>query len=219
MGRTFDAFIFDLDGTLLDTLPDLVVLTNTALREQGFPERTREEVHGFVGGGAEALIRQAVPPEATPEQREATLVRWRELYPLIGLNLTKPFPGILETLGVLSAAGARLGVLSNKFDAAVHDVIEHFIPGVFDVMHGECEEIPRKPDPTGLLRTMGELGVSPERVLYVGDSYNDVMTARNAGVTMAAATWGYTPIETLRALAPDFLLNDPRELLSVSTAQ
>ena len=219
MGKAFDAFIFDLDGTLLDTLPDLVVLTNTALREQGFPEHTREEIHRFIGGGAGALIKQAVPQDATPEQCQVTLERWRELYPLIGLSLTKPFPHMMETLLQLKEGGTRLGVLSNKFDGGVHDVIGRFMPDVFDVMHGECEEIPRKPDPTGLLRTMGELGVSPERVLYVGDSYNDVMTARNAGVTMAAATWGYTPIETLRALAPDFLLNDPRELLSVSAAQ
>ena len=216
MTKRFEAFIFDLDGTLLDTLPDLVVLTNTALGEQGFPQRTREEIHSFVGNGAGALINQAVPPQATAEQRQATLERWRELYPLIGLDLTRPFPYMIETLERLKGGGARLGVLSNKFDAAVKEVIGSFMPGLFDVMHGECEGIPRKPDPTGLLRTMGELGVEPERVLYVGDSRNDVMTARNAGVTVAAVTWGYTAIADLEGFSPDFLVDDPRELAELS---
>lgn len=215
----FDTFIFDLDGTLLDTLPDLVVLTNTALREQGFPERTRDEIHSFVGGGAEVLIRMAVPPEATPEQTQVTLERWRELYPVIGLDLTRPYPHMVETLQELKRRGVRLGVLSNKFDQGVQEVIASFMPGLFDVLHGEREGIPRKPDPTGLLRTMDELGAAPERTAYVGDSRNDVATSRNAGVFGVSVTWGYTSSELLGSVNPDAMIDDPMELLDFASVE
>ena len=178
----YNTFVFDLDGTLLDTLPDLVELTNEALREQGFPSRTRDEIHSFVGAGAEALIRLAVPATATSEQADATMRRWKELYPIIGNKLTRAYPHMVETLQELKGRGVRLGVLSNKFDAGVHDVINLYLPDIFDVMHGESEEIPRKPDPTGLLRTIAELDSTPAQTVYVGDSGTDVAVSRNAGV-------------------------------------
>ena len=148
----FDTFVFDLDGTLLDTLPDLVVLTNAALNEQGFPSRTADEIHSFVGNGARALMYQAVPADASPEQAEAAMRRWMELYPVIGNKLTKPYPHMEETLAALAQRGIGLGVLSNKFDQGVHDVIDAYLPGLFPVQYGECDEIPRKPDPPGLVR-------------------------------------------------------------------
>ena len=120
----FDTLVFDLDGTLLDTLPDLVVLTNAALNEQGFPSRSVDEIHSFVGNGARALIYQAVPTDASPEQAEATMQRWKELYPVIGNKLTKPYPHMEETLVELARRGIAMGVLSNKFDQGVHDVID-----------------------------------------------------------------------------------------------
>ena len=209
----FDTLIFDLDGTLLDTLPDLVELTNEALREQGFPARTRDEIHSFVGAGAEALIRLAVPDTATPEQADATMRRWKELYPIIGNKLTAAYPHMVETLEELKSRGIRLGVLSNKFDAGVHDVINLYLPGIFDVMHGESEEIPRKPDPTGLLRTIAELGSTPERTAYVGDSGTDVAVSRNAGAFSIGAAWGYHGAAGLRKAGADAVIEDPRELL------
>ena len=127
----FDTFVFDLDGTLLDTLPDLVVLTNAALNEQGFPSRTADEIHSFVGNGARALMYQAVPADASPEQAEAAMRRWMELYPVIGNKLTKPYPHMEETLAALAQRGIGLGVLSNKFDQGVHDVIDAYLPGLF----------------------------------------------------------------------------------------
>ena len=173
----FDTFVFDLDGTLLDTLPDLVVLTNAALNEQGFPSRTADEIHSFVGNGARALMYQAVPADASPEQAEAAMRRWMELYPVIGNKLTKPYPHMEETLAALAQRGIGLGVLSNKFDQGVHDVIDAYLPGLFPVQYGECDEIPRKPDPTGLLRCIDELGSAPARTAYVGDSPGDVLVS------------------------------------------
>ena len=209
----YNTFVFDLDGTLLDTLPDLVELTNEALREQGFPSRTRDEIHSFVGAGAEALIRLAVPATATSEQADATIRRWKELYPIIGNKLTRAYPHMVETLQELKGRGVRLGVLSNKFDAGVHDVINLYLPDIFDVMHGESEEIPRKPDPTGLLRTIAELDSTPAQTVYVGDSGTDVAVSRNAGVFSLGAAWGYHGAAGLRKAGADAVIEDPRELL------
>ncbi len=136
-------------------------LTNAALNEQGFPSRTTDEIHSFVGNGARALCAQAVPADATTEQAEAAMRRWMELYPVIGNKLTEPYPHIEEALAELAARGINLGVLSNKFDQGVHDVIDAYLPGMFHVKHGECADIPRKPDPTGLLRSIAELGSTP----------------------------------------------------------
>ena len=207
----FDTFVFDLDGTLLDTLPDLVVLTNAVLRECGFPERTSAEVLSYVGNGVKALMYQAVPQEAV----EAAMRRWKELYPQYGYRLTKAYEGIPETVAELERRGARLGVLSNKFDAGVQEVVGVYLPGLFAVAHGESADIPRKPDPTGLLRTIEELGSVPERTVYVGDSTGDVAVARNAGTYAVGVTWGYHEAERLRAAAADLVIDDPRALLDL----
>ena len=209
----FDTFVFDLDGTLLDTLPDLVVLTNAALNEQGFPSRTADEIHSFVGNGARALMYQAVPADASPEQAEAAMRRWMELYPVIGNKLTKPYPHMEETLAALAQRGIGLGVLSNKFDQGVHDVIDAYLPGLFPVQYGECDEIPRKPDPTGLLLCASELGVAPEECLFFGDSASDMQAAHNAGMEAVAVTWGYQPQERLMAAAPDHVIEKPVDML------
>lgn len=211
----FDTFVFDLDGTLLDTLPDLVVLTNAVLRECGFPERTSAEVLSYVGNGVKALMYQAVPQDADEEAVEAAMRRWKELYPQYGYRLTKAYEGIPETVAELKRRGARLGVLSNKFDAGVQEVVGAYLPGLFAVAHGESADIPRKPDPTGLLRTIEELGSVPERTAYVGDSTGDVAVARNAGTYAVGVTWGYHGAERLRAAAADLVIDDPRALLDL----
>ena len=211
----FDTFVFDLDGTLLDTLPDLVVLTNAVLRECGFPERTSAEVLSYVGNGVKALMYQAVPQDADEEAVEAAMRRWKELYPQYGYRLTKAYEGIPETVAELERRGARLGVLSNKFDAGVQEVVGVYLPGLFVVAHGESADIPRKPDPTGLLRTIEELGSVPERTVYVGDSTGDVAVARNAGTYAVGVTWGYHEAERLRAAAADLVIDDPRALLDL----
>ena len=156
----FDTFVFDLDGTLLDTLPDLVVITNQALGELGFPPRSHDEILSYVGNGVRALMCQAVPEGTSSEQTDAAMEHWKALFPGYGNNLTKPYPHMRETLAS-SARGARMGVLSNKFDAGVQQVMNQFMPGTFAVMHGECDGIPRKPDPAGLLRTIEELAPPP----------------------------------------------------------
>lgn len=209
--RTFDTFIFDLDGTLLNTLPDLVNLTNMALREEGFPPRTTEEIHSYIGGGVRWLLRQAIPEDASPEAAERIQARWKELHALYDDQLTVPYPDIPETLGALKGRGAKLAVVSNKFDEGVQQVIGRFLPNVFDVAHGEGPEIPRKPDPTGLLLAMRELGADPQRTAYIGDSPGDATTAHRAGAFAIAVTWGYH--KEAEFSEADLVIHHPSELL------
>lgn len=216
--RTFDTFIFDLDGTLLDTMPDLVVVTNTTLRDFGFPERTHEEIHSFVGNGGRRLIYQAVPAGTDDATIDAAFAHWTELYPRIGSKLTAPYEGMPEALASLRKRGCALGVLSNKYDGGVQDVIPQFLPGLFDAMHGECADIPRKPDPTGLLRTIRELGSTPERTAYVGDSAGDMTVAHNAGTFAIGVSWGYNPVDSLREAGADAIIDAPDGLLQFARA-
>lgn len=211
----FDAYIFDLDGTLLDTLPDLVNLTNTVLREQGMPERTTEEVNSFVGHGARVLLQRAADVDAEDAVVDLLLARWKELYPEYGHRLTHPYAGISEALDRLKAGGAKLGVLSNKFDAAVGDVIGSHFPGVFDLARGECQEIPRKPDPSGLQWMMASFRVEPQRCAYIGDSGSDMTVALSAGAFPIGVTWGYRSKYELKEHGARKLIDNPKELLEL----
>lgn len=209
----YDAYIFDLDGTLLNTLPDLARLTNMVLEERNWPQRTVEEVLSFVGHGGRYLLSRAIPAGTPDELLDEVFARWRELYPTYGHAMTKPYEGIPEVLDALKERGAKLAVLSNKFDAAVGQVIAEHFPGVFDIARGECEEIPRKPDPAGLRMVMRQLGVAPECVAYVGDSVTDVRTALNAGVFCVTVTWGYGETSALKAEGAQVLIDNPSALL------
>ena len=211
----FDAYIFDLDGTLLNTLPDLVRLTNKVLEERGWPPRTRDEILGFVGNGGRALMGRAAPEGTPDEQLDELFARWRELFKTDGHKLTRPYDGIPELLAELKARGAKLGVLSNKFDAAAKAVIEERFPNTFDLVRGEGGDIPRKPDPAGLQLLMRQLGVAPERTVYIGDSSYDVEVARNAGTFGVAVSWGYRSVDVLAPLGPDAIIYNPSELLNL----
>lgn len=212
----FSAYIFDLDGTLLDTLPDLVFLTNKVLSERGFPEHTRDEVNSYVGNGARMLVKRAAPADASDQVVDELLARWKELYPEYGHKYTEPYDGMPEVLENLKAHGAKLGVLSNKFDAATRAVIAEHFPGVFDAVRGEAPDVPRKPDPIGLKNMMAELGVAPENVAYVGDSGSDMTVALNAGAVPVGVTWGYRSVEELRANGARILLDAPSQLASIT---
>lgn len=210
----FDTFIFDLDGTLLDTLPDLVVLTNTSLEAFGLPPRTTDEIHSFVGNGAKALIYQAVPEDTDAQITEQVMQRWKDLYSTVGNQLTKPYPHIVETIRDLKRRGVKVGVLSNKFDAGVQAAVDEYLPGLFDVSHGESDEIPRKPNPAGLLYSISELESDPQHTVYIGDSPGDILTARNAGTYAIGVGWGYHTADELREADADAVIMDARELVS-----
>lgn len=209
----FNAVIFDLDGTILDTLPDLVELTNAVMRAGGYPPHTREEVLTYVGGGVDVLLQRALPPE-TPLEDVATCKKlWIELYPSYGYELTQPYPGMEVALKRMKAVGLKLGVLSNKFDAAAREVVETYYPQMFDLVRGESSSTPRKPNPTGLLKMIDDLGTTPQHTAYVGDSGGtDMAVAQAAGAYPIGATWGYQSVETLVDYGARLLVESPYQL-------
>ena len=212
----YDAFIFDIDGTLLDTLPDLTAVTNTVLAPYGFPQHPASEILHFVGKGGRRLIEKAVPAGTSPDVVDEAFKRWQGVHEEMGIRLTKEYDGITEALAALKEQGIKLAALSNKFDGGVQEIVPHFFPGLFEVQHGECDRIPRKPDPTGLLLTMEELGVAPERTVYVGDSKGDMVVAHAAGTYALGVSWGYQSKEELQAGKADRIIDAPASSLEVA---
>ena len=210
----FKGFLFDMDGTLLHTLPDLVVVTNKLLEQEGFPQRTEEEVKHFVGNGVLSLIKQAVPEGSSEEVQNRAFNAFCELYADYGVELTCPFDGMDEVLAMLKVHGKKLGIMSNKFERGVKEVEARYFPGVFDTSHGETDVILRKPEPIGLLICAEEMGVKPEECIYFGDSHGDMLAAHNAGMYAVGVTWGYQPIEKIQQGNPDALIDSPAEILN-----
>ena len=213
--RKYDTFIFDLDGTLLDTVPDLTLLTNRILREVGAPEHTQEEILSYVGSGVRRLMYRALPSDASEETVEQAMDLWNahftEYY-----EHTVPYPGVVELLTQLRERGIRLGVVSNKLQPGVDVIMNRLLPGMVDVMFGESELIPRKPDPKGIQVAMKFLKTAAPDTIYVGDSPGDVKAGRNAGTGTAAVLWGYHKKEDFAACdaAPDFYVAEPLDLLA-----
>lgn len=200
--------LFDLDGTLLDTLDDLTDGTNYALGRCSCPPRTREEVRRFVGNGAERLIRLALPGEPGDPDVTDVLSVFRTYYNAHCLDKTQPYPGIREALSRLPYPAA---IVSNKPDSAVKPLCARFFPGI--PACGETADCPRKPAPDMLYRAMRELGV--ERCIYVGDSEVDIATAKNAGVPCLSVLWGFRDKNTLVQAGATAFCEDPAELPAV----
>ena len=194
----FKAFIFDMDGTILHTLPDLALAANEALERMGFPTRTYDEIHAFMGQGSNRLIEMCCPESATPAQQRQTFEVWRSIYLQSAYAHTEPFPGITEAIRELRERGVKTAVLSNKFDAGVQVLAQRFFPGLFDASRGEIPPTPRKPDPTSLLQLLDELDVRPAETVYIGDTNIDVELAENAGVALLGVSWGYDAAAPMR---------------------
>ena len=207
--------VFDLDGTLLDTLDDLMNATNYALEEMGFPQRTRKEVEAFVGNGVAKLMERAVPAGTNPEDTARALNIFKPYYARHSKDKTAPYPGIIETLNTLRTKGCKLAVVSNKFDAAVKTLAQDYVPGLMDEAAGDNEAlgVPKKPDATMVFQTLAALAVTPGRAVYVGDSDVDLQTAKNAGLPCISVTWGFRDREFLLAHGADTLIDRPSKLL------
>lgn len=214
MDRTFDTFIFDLDGTLLDTVPDLTLLTNRILREVGAPEHTQEQILSYVGSGVRRLIHLALPEDASEATRDEAMDLWNRYFAEY-YHHTVPYPGIPELLRDLRERGCGVGVVSNKLQSGVDVVMHMVLPNMVDVMFGESPLIPRKPDPTGIETAMRFLKTAPADTVYVGDSPGDIKAGRNAGCATAAVLWGYHKKEDFAAedAVPDFYVEHPLDLL------
>lgn len=200
------AILFDLDGTLLDTLGDLHASTNAVLRSFGYPERTIDEVRRFVGNGARVLIQQAVP-EGEGHRVDEVLAAFQSYYAAHCDILTRPYPGIPE---LLTALGEKypLAVVSNKPDRAVKELAKIYFPALY--ARGESADCPRKPAPDMVYAAMKALDA--DCCVYVGDSEVDVLTAKNAGVPCIAVTWGFRDVDTLRAAGAEYFCHTAADL-------
>ena len=208
----YDTVIFDLDGTLLNTLQDLADSTNYALALQGMPARTLEEVRRFVGNGVGRLIHRAVP-EGTPEEVEArVLADFRAHYTLNMEHKTAPYPGVLPLRARLGQAGIRTAVVSNKFDSAVKGLCHAYFGTRIPVAIGESQGVARKPAPDTVFRALEELGAGTGRAVYVGDSDVDIQTAANAGLPCLSVSWGFRDAEFLTAHGAQRIVDTPQAL-------
>ena len=209
------AVIFDLDGTLLNTLGDLRAATNHALEVRGLPPHSMEEIRQFIGNGIRLLICRAMP-EGTPEAEiDAALDDFKAYYAAHIHDRTVPYDGIPQLLTALRKRGIKVAVLSNKIDSASQQLIEYFFPEKTDVVFGEHVGVPRKPDPTSCRMVMQQLGVQPEQVLYVGDSGTDMHSAKNAGLYAVGVTWGFRSKEVLLKYGADVLVHRPEQILQI----
>lgn len=207
------AILFDLDGTLLDTLGDLRDAVNYAMDCWGYPRRTTEEVRRFLGNGAAALVACSLPENVEETSRSRALNTFRSYYSTHSQELTRPYPGIRELLAALREKKIPMAVISNKMDPAVKPLCEHYFPGTFPVAVGERPGVAKKPAPDGVIRAAEELGVSLADCIYVGDSEVDLETARNAGIPCLSVTWGFRDREFLREQGAKMLIGHPMELI------
>lgn len=185
------AVIFDLDGTLLNTLEDLRTAVNLALCANGYPVRTLEETRLAVGNGIRKLIARSVPAGTPPEAEEEVFAQFRKEYSVHCSDTTAPYAGVPELLWRLKKEGCLLAVVSNKADFAVQKLAEQYFPDCFDAVLGETEGLSRKPAPDMVEEVLFRLGIKKEEAVYVGDSEVDVATARNAGLFCISVTWGF----------------------------
>ncbi len=210
------ALIFDLDGTLLDTIGDLHQSTNFALEKCGFPTRSREEVNSFVGNGLRRLIRLAVPESVDEDTVTEALSVMKSHYADHYADLTVPYEGMTELLTKCKQQGVPMAIVSNKADPYVKNLNKIFFGDLVAVAMGESENIPRKPAPDMVYKAMEALGVT--EAYYVGDSEVDVQTAKNAGLPCLAVTWGFRTREQLIQAGAEVFIEDPEEIFRLATA-
>ena len=209
------AIVFDLDGTLLDTLADLAASTNYALRSCGMPEHSIDDVRRFVGNGVRMLMTRAVPDgESNPRFDEAFSV-FRQHYMQHCLDTTCPYPGIMDALARLKEKGMMLAIVSNKMQVATEELRQHFFSQYIDVAIGESAAIRKKPAPDTVNEALRLLGISHDEAIYVGDSDVDIDTARAAMMPCASVFWGFRDRQFLLNHGATRLLSSPEELLSL----
>lgn len=211
----YSTVLFDLDGTLLNTLDDLAASVNYALRVHQLPERSLVEVRRFLGNGIRNLMVQAAPEGLPVSEFEAVLATFKAYYMEHSLDWTSPYAGIPTMLQALRRQGIALGIVSNKVDAAVGDLHSRFFASTMDYAIGERVGMRRKPAPDMLIAAMQDLDASPERTLYVGDSEVDFATARAAGVDCALVLWGFRDAPELKALEADYYVASPDEIVGL----
>ncbi len=205
--------IFDLDGTLLNTIDDLADAGNHVCAAHGWPVHTVDEFKRMVGNGIPKLVERFAPAGTDGETLAQVLAEFSAYYDEHKEDKTAPYPGIPELLTALKGQGVRMAVLSNKAHALAGPVVEHYFPGMFDAVQGALPDVPVKPDPTLLRSLMERLGAKPETTLFVGDSDVDVLTGKNGGLTVVGVLWGFRDRRELEGAGADYVIARPEALL------
>lgn len=209
--------IFDLDGTLLNTLEDLTDSTNYALKKFNFPQRTINEVRNFVGNGVAKLIERAIPNGRENENFEDCLEVFKQNYAENMNNKTSPYEGIMDLLKELKSKNYKIAVVSNKFDLAVKGLCARYFADLVDIAIGENEKagIKKKPAPDTVNQVLKNFNISNEEAIYIGDSEVDIMTAKNSNMDCISVTWGFKDKEFLLANDAKIIVNSPDEIISI----
>lgn len=215
----YTTVIFDLDGTLTDTLDDLTNGVNYALSRFDFPKRSRDEIRSFVGNGVKRLINLSVPDGTDEETAARVLKAFREYYPLHSMEKTKPYDGITELVSLLKNKGVKIGVVSNKTEDAVIKIVDYYFGNIFDSVSGQVDGRPQKPAPDGVLHTMDELSADKTKTIYVGDSDVDCMTAHNASIPVIGVSWGFRDRSVLEANGADFIAENPSDIARIVSGE
>jgi len=208
----YQLIIFDLDGTIIDTLDDLADSTNVALQMHGFPVRTREEIRAFVGNGILNLIQRAVPVGTSERKVKEVLADFKKYYGEHCADKTKPYEGVVELILQLRASGFKTAVVSNKADFAVQELCEQYFPKMFDYVVGEREGVRKKPSPDSVNEVLRQLEMEKTQAVYVGDSEVDVETAKNAQMNHVIVEWGFRDREYLIECGAKILVTTMQEL-------
>ena len=213
--KKINTVVFDLDGTLLDTLTDLMNSVNFALRKHDLPERSYQEIRSFVGNGVRLLVERAVPEQTTAELTDSVFSSFRQHYMEHCKDTTKPYEGIVELLKELKEKEYKLAIVSNKLQGAVSELNEQFFSDFVEVAIGESENVRRKPAPDSVLRALELLGSSKDETVYVGDSDVDVATAAAAGLDCISVLWGFRDEELLRKCGAENFVSAPQKVIEL----
>lgn len=217
--KKYDTVIFDLDGTLLNTLEDLADAVNHVMKENGYPQRTLDEVRRFVGNGIRRLMELAVPEYVKDVEFERVFEEFRNYYTANCQNKTCAYEGIMLLLEKLYAEDYAMAIVSNKNHAAVCELNDIYFSDYIEVAIGQKDGIRKKPAPDTVMQALKELGKSAETAIYVGDSEVDFATAKNSGMDCALVTWGFRTVEELAECKPEVWIDHPEQLLEVLESQ
>lgn len=206
--------IFDLDGTLLNTIDDLANAVNYALRQNNMPEHTVDEVRWMVGNGVRTLMRRALPSDADDVLYEKAYADFQVYYKEHNLDFTRPYDGIIELLAALKQKGVKMAVVSNKIDTATKPLVKHFFGDYIDVAVGDTPDVQNKPAPDMVFKAIRELGETPENCIYIGDSNVDLETAKNAGLPCISVLWGFRDRKFLEGVGATIFAEKPMDIIT-----
>jgi len=213
--RKYNTIIWDMDGTLLDTLDDLTDSVNEALKEFGLPIRTRSEIRGFVGNGVLRLVELSVPGGKQHNQFEAIFSFFKSHYATNCRNKTKPYDGLVDLVNELKSHGYRMAIVSNKIDSAVKELAEIYFKDSIEVAIGDSEGLRRKPYPDKVIAALSLMDANQESTVYIGDTEVDIATAENSGIDYICVSWGFRDRQDLQAAGARLIVDAPNELARV----